>query len=451
MSIYRDWGVEPIINVSGSVTRLVGAPMPQAVLDAFCAAAADAVPLDELQAAASRVIADATGAEAGIVTSGAAAGLMLGAAAILTWYDLGRMEKLPHTEDFPHEFVVAREHRNGYDHAVRAAGVRFVEVGFHEVVAGAGVRRAEAWEYQAAFGPKTAGVLHVYDANAAPPLGELVQRAHACHLPVLVDAAGELPPRANLRSLIETGADLVVFSGGKAIRGPQATGILCGRRDLIGAALLQMLDMDDHFELWEPPAALIDKQKLAGIPRHGIGRALKVSKEQIAALLTALQLFTSGAYDRELVDMSHWLQQIAGALAKVPMRCHMIVSDGRVNATIGSHDDGQQIRVRGVPGVAARQAVGAGGARPAGGGQADRQSAAPERGAVGGRDTQIIGGAGAGVWLTRRSLPATNDVLGLFCTQESHCLKSALPKPTCLLVAACRPAARFVRLESNDC
>src|SRR5437867_8697475 len=194
MSIFQQWGVEPIINVSGSVTRLGGAPMPKAVLDAFCAAAHDSVPLDELQGAALRVIAEATGAEAGIVTSGAAAGLMLGAAAILTGYNLARMEKLPHTEDFPHEFVVAREHRNGYDHAVRAAGARFVEVGFQEIVAGAGVRRAEAWEFEAAFGPKTAGVLHVYDVNAAPPLAELVKRAHARNLPVLVDAAGELPP-----------------------------------------------------------------------------------------------------------------------------------------------------------------------------------------------------------------------------------------------------------------
>ncbi len=329
MSIYREWGLEPIINVSGSVTRLGGAPMPKAVLDAFCAAALDAVPLDELQGAASRAIAEATGAEAGIVTSGAAAGLTLGAAAILTGYDLGRMEKLPHTEDFPHEFVVAREHRNGYDHAVRAAGARFVEVGFQEIVAGAGVRRAEAWEFEAAFGPKTAGVLHVYDVNAAPPLAELVKRAHARNLRVLVDAAGELPPRANLKAIIATGADLVAFSGGKAIRGPQATGILCGRRDLIGAALLQMLDMDDHFDLWEPPASLIDKSKLAGIPRHGIGRALKVSKEQIAALLTALKLFTSGAYGRELPDMAHRLQQIANALTKTAARCTLLPSDGQ--------------------------------------------------------------------------------------------------------------------------
>ena len=329
MSIYREWGLEPIINVSGSVTRLGGAPMPQAVLDAFCAAAADSVPLDELQAAAARVIAEATGAEAGIVTSGAAAGLMLGAAAMLTGYNLSRMEKLPHAEEFPHEFVVAREHRNGYDHAVRAAGVKFVEVGFHEIVAGAGVRRAEAWEYEAAFGPKTAGVLYVYDVAAHPPLADLVARAHARGLPVLIDAAGELPPRANLRSIVASGADLVVFSGGKAIRGPQSTGILCGRRDLIGAAMLQMLDMDDHFELWEPPASLIDKKKLAGIPRHGIGRALKVSKEQIAALLTALKLFASGAYDRELADMARWLQQIAAALAKAPVRCQILPSDGQ--------------------------------------------------------------------------------------------------------------------------
>src|SRR5262249_7946296 len=154
--------------------------------------------------------------------------------------------------DFPHELIVAREQRNGYDHAVRAAGARLVGVGFNEIVAGAGVRRTEAWEYEAAYGSRTAGILYVYDSGARPPLAELVARATARALPVPVDAAGELPPRANLRTIVGTGADLVCFSGGKAIRGPQATGILCGRRDLVGAAAVQMLDMDDHFELWEP-------------------------------------------------------------------------------------------------------------------------------------------------------------------------------------------------------
>ena len=327
MSIYNEWGLEPIINASGSVTRLGGPPMPEAVLEAFRAAAEACVPLDELQAVASRTIAAATGAEAGLVTSGAAGALLLGTAAILTGYDLGRMEQLPHCDGFPNEFLVAREQRNGYDHAVRAAGARLVEVGFNEIVAGAGVRRTEAWEYEAACGPRTAGILYVYDAQARPPLAEVVALAHRRGLPVLVDAAGELPPRANLRNLLATGADLVAFSGGKAIRGPQATGLLCGRRDLIGAAAAQMLDMDDHYDLWEPPADLIDKRRLAGIPRHGIGRALKVSKEQIIALLTALRLFTRGAYDAERPTQRRHLEEIVAALCGLPVQCHLRVPD----------------------------------------------------------------------------------------------------------------------------
>jgi L-seryl-tRNA(Ser) seleniumtransferase len=325
--IYEQWGVTPIINVSGSLTRLGGAPMPRAVVEAFAGAALECVPLDTLQGAASRYLAEVTGAEAGIVTSGAAAGLTLGTAAILTRLDLGRMEKLPRCDDFPHEFVVAREHRNGYDHAVRAAGARLVEVGFHEIVAGAGVRRVEAWEYESAFGPQTAGVLYVHDAQGRPPLSEVVRVAHGRGLPVLVDAAGELPPRSNLRAIIAAGADLVVFSGGKVIRGPQATGILCGRRELIGAALLQMLDMDDHFELWEPPPHLIDKSRLPGIPRHGIGRALKVSKEQIIALLTALRLFVDGAYDAELPEKRKMLEQIADSLKGLPVGSRLRVPE----------------------------------------------------------------------------------------------------------------------------
>jgi L-seryl-tRNA(Ser) seleniumtransferase len=203
-------------------------------------------------------------------------------------------------------------------------------VGFHEIVAGAGVRRAEVWEFETAFGPQTAGVLYVHDAHARPPLRELVAAAHAHRLPVLVDAAGELPPRSNLKDILATGADLVAFSGGKAIRGPQGTGILAGRRDLIGAAAVQMLDLDDHYELWEPPANLIDKAKLRGMPRHGIGRGFKVAKEQIAALMTGLRLFTCGAYDAELPAMRRWLEGIAASLEGLPARCRLLVpADGQ--------------------------------------------------------------------------------------------------------------------------
>jgi D-glucosaminate-6-phosphate ammonia-lyase len=320
VGVYEQLGLKPIINASGTVTRLGGAPMPPAVLEAFCQAAAQSVPIEHLQAAASKIIAEATGTERALVTAGAAAALTLGSAAMLTGHDLARMERLPSCDDFPHELVVAREHRNGYDHAARASGARLVEVGFNELPSGAGVRRVEAWEYEAAFGPRTAGVLYVMSPGAQPPLADVVRRAHAHHLPVLVDAAGELPPRANLKEIAALGADLVTFSGGKAIRGPQATGILCGRRDLVAAAALQMLDMDDYLELWEPPTALFDRERLQGMPRMGIGRGFKVSKEQIVALLTALQMFVRGDYDAELAGFGRRLESIAVSLEQAACR-----------------------------------------------------------------------------------------------------------------------------------
>ena len=328
MNVYEQLGVAPIINASGSVTRLGGAPLAPEVLAAFSAAAAESVPLDQLQGAASRIIAEATGAEAGLVTSGAAAGLTLGTAAILAGYDLRRIERLPQLDE-PAEIIVPREQRNGYDHAVRAAGATLVEVGFHEIVAGAGVRRCEAWEIETAIGPRTVGVLYVHDVHGRPPLAEVVEVAHRHGLPVLVDAAGELPPRVHLRSIISAGADLVVYSGGKALGGPQASGILCGRRDLIGSAALQMLDMDDHFELWEPPANLIDKRRLKGMPRHGIGRAMKVSKEQIVALLTALRRFEQCDHAARQGEMQRQLERIEAGLADVRACCRLIVpADG---------------------------------------------------------------------------------------------------------------------------
>ena len=324
MSVYEQFGVQPIINACGTVTRLGGAPMPPAVLEAFVSAASEWVTLEHMQAAASRRIAEVTGTEAGLVTSGSAASLTLGAAAILAGHSLRRIEMLPHCDDFPHELIIAREQRSGYDHAIRASGARLVEVGFNEIVSNAGVRRTEAWEYEAVITDQTAGIVYGFAADSCPRLEELVDVAHRHNLPVLVDAAGEVPPRCNLTDIPALGADLVGFSGGKGIRGPQSTGILCGRRDLISSAALQMLDMDDHFELWDPPAELIDRTRLAGIPRHGIGRALKVSKEEIVALLTALDLFVSGAYDADNERFRTLLLTISESLANCAATTNII-------------------------------------------------------------------------------------------------------------------------------
>lgn len=325
MSIYQSLGVTPIINATGTVTRLGGALMPPQVIAAFGEAASDSVPLEQLQAAASRKISEATGTQAGLVTGGAAAALTLGTAAILAGEDLARMERLPHCDGFPGEILIAREQRCGYDHAILAAGATFVEVGFNEITANAGVRRTELWEYEAAISTNTAGIAYRYAADSQPDLKSLVELAHSRGLAVIVDAAGELPPRSNLKAVPATGADLVAFSGGKAIRGPQSTGLLCGSRELISSAALQMLDMDDHHQLWDPPAALIDRSRLSGIPRHGLGRGFKVSKEEIAALLVALELFVSGAYDDELPRLRSYLETIVTALRDA--RCDCLVRE----------------------------------------------------------------------------------------------------------------------------
>jgi L-seryl-tRNA(Ser) seleniumtransferase len=330
MSIYEQLDLQPIINATGRVTRLGGARLRAVALEAYGRASQQSIPLDQLQAAASRRVAALTGAEAALITSGAAAGLTLGAAAILAGPDAGRMERLPDTSGMAAEFIVAREHRSGYDHAVRASGARLVEVGFQEQVAGAGVRCAEAWEYEAAIGAGTAGILYVDQPGSQPALAEVVAVAHKHQLPLLIDAAGELPPRENLQRLASSGAQLVAFSGGKAIGGPQATGILMGRQDLISSAAVQMLDMDDHPALWDPPRDFIDPDKLTGMPRHGIGRAMKVSRESIVAVLAALEEFLSEDPAVQLTEWRNWLDQIQIVLQDGPADCQLVESpDGQ--------------------------------------------------------------------------------------------------------------------------
>lgn len=318
MNLYAARGVPTVINAAGTLTRLSGGVMRPEVVAAMAEASAHAVEIDALQAHASSVIAGITGVEAGYVASGAAACLLIGTAAAVTGLDAYRMARLPDTAGMKNEVIVARTHRNGYDHAVRATGVKLVEVGLPERVSGAGVRDAEASDYAAAIGPDTAAVFYVADRNARPPLAEVVAVAHAAGVPVIVDAAAELPPQANLRRFVEEGADLVAFSGGKAIGGPQASGFLAGKRDLIMAAALQHLDMDTLPALWNPPPSLIDKNRLGALPRQGIGRACKAGKEEIVGLLTALELFVAegdaARHARWLADANRVMQALGDNL-----------------------------------------------------------------------------------------------------------------------------------------
>jgi L-seryl-tRNA(Ser) seleniumtransferase len=326
MDIYGRLGVRRRINGAGSLTRLGGTLMPSEVLDAMRAAAGASVDMAELQAAASAAIARATGAEAGIVTTGAAAALTLGTAACLAGYDVRRMERLPDTTGMRGQVIICRAHRTGYDHAIRAAGAGLVEIGFNDRAAGAGVRGVEDWEFEAAIGPDTAAIAYTATKANEPPLARVAELGRRHGLPVIVDAAAQLPPAANLRRFIDEGADLVAFSGGKAIRGPQSTGILCGRRDLIASALLQMLDMDVAPETWAPPPALIDLTKLNGVPHHGIGRGFKAGKEEIVGLIVALERFTCIDWVAEGRALESRLQRMAQRLGGAGFAARLVTA-----------------------------------------------------------------------------------------------------------------------------
>jgi L-seryl-tRNA(Ser) seleniumtransferase len=286
---YQKLSVKRVINAAGALTRLGGMPMADEVLEAMRDAAQWSVRIDELQEKAGAYLAEVTGAEAGYVTCGAAAGLQLAAAACLAGQDIRKMELLPDTSNIPNEIVIQRIHRNAYDHALRAAGASLVEVG-HIGNPARGYTRA--WHIEAAIHKNTVAVQWVYmNAPDAVSLEETVAAAHKHGVPVIVDAAAALPPATNLRRLVATGADLVSFSGGKAIGGPQASGILVGRRDLIDSVALQHQDMDVLPLTWTMRHRFLDSGKLPGPPLQGIGRPLKVGKEQVAGLLTALKIF----------------------------------------------------------------------------------------------------------------------------------------------------------------
>ena len=298
-SIYERFGIRPLINGRGTHTRLGGTLMHPEVVDAMREAAGSYVVLDELQDRASALIVRATGAEAGMVTGGAAAGLLFGTAACVAGSDPGRIEQLPDTTGMKGEVVVHRAHRNGYDHSVRAAGVRIIDAGYgHATI---------PYQLEAAITDQTAMVLYVmapWASRGALPLAQTVEIAHRHGVPLLVDAAAMLPPATNLRRFFDEGADLVTFSGGKGLRGPQSSGILAGRAPLIAAA------------------------RANASPNHSIGRAAKAAKEDIVGLMVALELYL----DRDhAAEHERWMGQagyVVERLGGLPGVAASVVYDG---------------------------------------------------------------------------------------------------------------------------
>jgi len=290
-SIYRELGVTPVVNAAGTKTRIGGSRIRPEVFDAMRRAAGEFVEIGELEARASAVIADVTGAEAGYVTSGASAGLLLCAAAAIAGHDVDVMNALPDTADVPSEIVMPRTHRTGYDHAFRTAGATIVDVGTNDRHLGTGATDIEPWQLDRAITDETVAVGYIQKSYTQPSLSAAVEVAHRNDVPVIVDAAAEVPPRENLSAFVEAGADMVVFSGGKGLRGPQTTGFVTGKREYVASIAAQHLDMHVANELWDPPTDLIDRERFDGVPRQGIGRPLKVGKEELVGAIRALELF----------------------------------------------------------------------------------------------------------------------------------------------------------------
>ena len=314
MGVYEHLGVRTIINASGTLTRVGGSRMAPEVLAAMAEAAASFVHLDELQARAGEVVARVTGAEAGYVTTGASAGLTLGIAACVAGMDVAKMDRLPDVTGMKNEVVVQRGHRNSYDHAIRAVGVTFVEAGYLGYPGAGGTM---PWQIDEVITERTAAVAcPIFDTPGTLSLPEVAELAHARSVPVIVDAAAELPPRSNLRRFIAEGADLVTFSGGKAIGGPQSSGILAGRADLIASVALQHQDMDVRGVTWNR-RSLIGSGVLGGVPHQGLGRSLKVGREEVIGLLTALERYVAGSDDEDALVWTKRLDIVAAVLGDV--------------------------------------------------------------------------------------------------------------------------------------
>lgn len=327
MGIYDEIGVRTVINAAGPLTRLSGAPLHSDVTAAMADAARQCVPIEELQEAAGKYLAAVTGAAAGYVTAGAAAGLTLGAAACIAGLDVAAMDQLPDTTGLRDEIIIQRPHLTAYSHALRLSGARLVEVGYLGYPGGG---TSWPWQIEAAITARTAALAwSVGGGPGAATLEEVVAIARRRDLPVIVDAAAALPPPENLRAFIAAGADLVAFSGGKAIGGPQASGLLLGRADLIESVALQHQDMDVHPLTWTWRERYLDSGRLPGPPHHGIGRPMKVGKEEIAGLVVALRRFVARDFAAERQMQLSQLATIVAALDRLPGARASILDDSR--------------------------------------------------------------------------------------------------------------------------
>lgn len=309
-NIYEKWNVPTVINAVGYATRVGGSAPADNVVEAMKQAQHSFIEIDDLQHAASRCIAKHTGAQAGIVTCGAGAGLALAAAACLAGNNPDIMEALPDTSALKiRNIIYPQPHQFDYDHPIRVSGAKLDLLNYD---APNSMQKIES-----TITHQTAAIGYVWKRmNQKPSVREVADLAHRHNLPLIIDAALSLPPTEHLKQFISAGADLVAISGGKHLGGPQASGLLFGNENLIRSAWVQMVDMDVRAATWSL-RSWIDEGWIRRPPRHGIGRAMKVSKEAIVGVLTALENYSQRDHDAELDRWKKRVDELADGLGKI--------------------------------------------------------------------------------------------------------------------------------------
>ena len=278
---YEDIGVRPLVNCRGTLTMIGGSIMLPEVVEAMAVAAGRFVNLDELMEAVGGRLAELLQVEWGLVTSGCAAALCQVTAACVAGRDPENIVRLPDTHGMKSEVIVPAGHRHVYDHAIRMVGVEIIEV---ETVS----------DLEAAIGEQTA--MFAVKGNVADQgqisIGDLARCGVARGIPTLVDAAAERPDIPN--RYLAAGADAVAYSGGKCLRGPQSSGLVLGRKDLLQTAFLH------------------------GAPHHSLGRPMKAGKEEIMGLLAAVEQWVQRDMEAEWRQWEGWLENIAAAASQFP-------------------------------------------------------------------------------------------------------------------------------------
>jgi L-seryl-tRNA(Ser) seleniumtransferase len=291
--VYERLGVKTLINAQGTYTTLGGSIMPPEVSAAMTEAAGWFVSIPELQEKAGARIAALIGVPAALVTAGAASAITVGASACMTHDMPQAVDRLPDTTGLRNEIVIQKSHRCHYEPQMLLAGARLIWV----------ETRAEL---DRAVNERTAMLffLNRYEPDGQIKREEWIGVGKARGIPVFNDAAADVPPVGRLSEYFQQGFDLVAFSGGKGLRGPQASGVLVGRADLIAAA------------------------RAAISPNMGIGRGMKVGKEEIVGLLAAVERFVALDHDAEWRTWETRVSEMTAMLAQVPgMNAHRDVPE----------------------------------------------------------------------------------------------------------------------------